>query len=79
MVGEAEWTQEDILDTDRIRRVEFRIFNKSTGEILRIISRTVDDKVDRAVFVTETQAAYIDSALEDPNLTLHEFVYFVKY
>ena len=79
MVGEDGWTQQDIIETDRILRVEFRIFKRSTGEIIRIISRVVDDRIDRAVFVTETQTAYINSALDDPGLTLHEFVYFVKY
>ena len=68
MVGDSDWTVEEIIAEDRIRHIEVRAVNEESGEVYVHKSETVTNRAQRVDFIFDFRLNYEELCRENPEL-----------
>ena len=75
MVGDSDWTVEEIIAEDRIRHIEVRAVNEESGEVYVHKSETVTNRTQRVDFIFDFKLNYEELCKENPELLNARVVY----
>lgn len=68
MVGDSDWTEQEIIDEDRIVWLVARLVNTETGEVHAQRVAEVSSRLQRLDFITDYKIVFQDARAEHPEL-----------